>query len=230
MANRSGSGIRRSVQGAPATLAILIATLVVFVVTAIQSRSIGDNLVFSSLGDSWILFPPEMHTPLSLLRAVGAMFVHIGPTHLLLNGIMIFFLGREIERALGTARFVMAYFISGVGASLMVMLVDPISRTAGASGAVYGLMAVILGLALRNRTDIRAPLTLILVNLGYSIIATNVSLWGHVGGLAAGTILAWPLIAWKPAARNGFALVMFAAEWVAIWLVGQQLYAPALGL
>ena len=37
-------------------------------------------------------------------------------------------------------------------------------------------------------------LALIAVNIGYTFLAVNVSLWGHLGGLIAGALLTWPII------------------------------------
>ncbi|WP_051645753.1 rhomboid family intramembrane serine protease [Corynebacterium vitaeruminis] len=218
--------LARQTRGAPGTVGICIATVAVFIATAAQSGSVAENLSFSALADSWILFAPVMHDPLNLLRAVGAMFLHVGPAHLVMNTIMIFFLGREVERYLGTAMFLAAYFISGVGASLMVMVADPLAPTAGASGALYGLMAVLLVIAMRTRADVRAPLALIAVNLGYSFIASGVSLWGHVGGLVAGALVSWPLVA----GRKVLLVVFFVAEWAGIWYVGTHLGHQAIGL
>ncbi|AKC72773.1 rhomboid family protein [Corynebacterium pseudotuberculosis] len=180
---------------APVTVLLSLSTLIIFLITAFQSQSITDNLYDSWIGTHWILYTPEMHEPLGMLRAIGSMFLHIGPGHLAINIFLLFFLGREIEQCIGSALFCAAYFISGLGASLMIMIMDPLSPTAGASGAIYGLMAIMVAIAVTRKTDIRAPLILVAVNVGYSLIADNVSLWGHIGGLVAGSVVALPLMA-----------------------------------
>ena len=55
--------------------------------------------------------------------------------------LLLFFLGRLLEPALGTPRFVILYFASLLAGSFGVMLLDPNAVTAGASGAVFGSAA-----------------------------------------------------------------------------------------
>ncbi|MFP7365327.1 rhomboid family intramembrane serine protease [Corynebacterium callunae] len=186
--------LERSFRQSPATNTIVLAIVAVYLLTAFQSHSLLNNLSASSLGDSWMLYAPAMTHGWGPLRAVGATFLHIGPGHMLLNLMLLWLLGRELEKYLGAGLFAMVYLVGGIGASAAVVWMDPLSPTAGASGAIYALMAILVGLFARRGADLRAPLTLIAVNLGYTFLADNVSLWGHVGGLITGAILAWPLM------------------------------------
>lgn len=71
---------------------------------------------------------------------------------------------------------------------------DPLAPTVGASGAVYGLMAIFVAMSYRLRRDLTAPLILIAVNVGYSLLMDGVSLWGHLGGLLTGCVLGIVLV------------------------------------
>ncbi len=179
---------------APASTSLSSAVIAVYLVTAVQSRSVQNNLWSSALADSWILWAPEMTDGFGPLRAIGGMFLHIGPGHMLLNLVLLWLLGREIEGYFGPALFTVMYFVGGIGASAAVVWFDPLSPTAGASGAVYAMMAILVGLFALRGADLRAPLALIAVNIGYTFLAVNVSLWGHLGGLVAGALLAWPMV------------------------------------
>lgn len=179
---------------APASTSISLAVIAVYLVTAFQSRSIQNNLWGSSLADDWILWAPGMTDGFGPLRAIGGMFLHIGPGHMLLNLVLLWLLGREIESYFGPALFTVMYFVGGIGASAAVVWFAPLTPTAGASGAVYAMMAILVGLFVIRGADLRAPLALIAVNLGYTFIAVNVSLWGHLGGLIAGALLVLPLV------------------------------------
>lgn len=179
---------------APASTTISLIVIAVYAVTAFQSRSIQNNLWDSAIADDWILWAPQMTDGFGPLRAVGGMFLHLGPGHMLLNLVLLWLLGREIENHFGPALFTVMYFIGGIGASAAVVWFDPLSPTAGASGAVYAMMAILVGLFAIRGTDLRAPLALIAVNVGYTFLAVNVSLWGHLGGLIVGALLAWPLV------------------------------------
>jgi len=80
-------------------------------------------------------------------QAVTYMFLHGGVFHILINMFILWMFGSDIERVLGTRRFVSFYFFSGIGAGLLNAVVTPHADipTVGASGAIYG---VLMGYAL----------------------------------------------------------------------------------
>lgn len=180
---------RNVVRQAPMTAMLLALNLLAYAITALQSRSLKYPLEGSSFAEQGILYAPYMHRPIEWLRAFSAMFLHIDPTHVGFNMLMLFLIGREVERGLGSAPYLGAYLACGLGGSLAVMLQAPLSPTVGASGAIYGLMAILLAFSIRNRTQVTPALVLIAVNFGYSLITPNVSLWGHVGGFLIGAVL-----------------------------------------
>jgi rhomboid family protein len=75
-------------------------------------------------------------------QLVTYMFLHSTGwlSHLLLNMLMLWMFGTEVERVWGTKRFVKYYFICGIGAGLVTCLLFQKSTTIGASGAVFGIM------------------------------------------------------------------------------------------
>lgn len=181
--------VRRWARQAPVTVAIAALACAAWLVCAIQSRSIMGT-GYSALAQSWMLFGPEVFTGWGWLRAIGFLFIHLDISHLALNLLLGCLLGYELERALGSANFVAAWAISGLGSGLAVLFFAPLTPTAGMSGALYGLMAVLVGQSLRMGNDLRAPLVLVAVNVAYTLMVPNISLWGHLGGLAAGTVVA----------------------------------------
>jgi membrane associated rhomboid family serine protease len=71
------------------------------------------------------------------------MFLHgPNPMHILFNMLILWMFGPEIERILGSRRFVCFYFFSGLGAGLCSLVISPHSPypVMGASGAMYALM------------------------------------------------------------------------------------------
>ncbi|AZA10365.1 rhomboid family intramembrane serine protease [Corynebacterium gerontici] len=187
------SSLARSVKNfarpAPVTATLLLLNVLAFAITVLQSRSLMHPLQASSFAEHGILYAPYMHAPIEWLRALSALFLHIDPTHLGFNMLMLFLIGREVERGLGSIPYLGAYLACGMGGSLAVMLQAPLSPTVGASSSLYGLMAILLAFSIRNRTQVTAALVLIAVNFGYSLITPNVSLWGHIGGFAVGVLL-----------------------------------------
>jgi membrane associated rhomboid family serine protease len=75
-----------------------------------------------------------------LWQLVTYMFLHGSVGHLLLNMLVLFFLGPETERAVGTRQFCAVYFLSGSLAGLGWILVTPYSICVGASGAIFGIL------------------------------------------------------------------------------------------
>ncbi|RLG26148.1 rhomboid family intramembrane serine protease [Methanosarcinales archaeon] len=77
---------------------------------------------------------------------VTYMFLHGGFAHLFFNGMFMFFFGPELERRIGTARFLSIFFISGVLAAVGHMLTSDVGIV-GASGALYGVFAALAVIA-----------------------------------------------------------------------------------
>lgn len=180
---------------APATVALCGLIIACYLITAAQSLSLVDNLSGSFLADHFVLYLPLMHSPWGLLRAVGMAFLHVGPGHMLLNLMLLFLLGREVETAYGPRLYVLLWFASAVGASAVSVWLDPYVSVAGASGVAYSLMVLFAFLVAQRGGDLRAPVVLILANIAYTLMTPSVSLWGHMGGLCAGLLLSLALLA-----------------------------------
>ena len=170
----------------------------------------------SPVGTHTILYGPEVYGA-GYLRALTAGFMHLDITHLFLNMFMLVLVGAEVERFLGSGPFVVAWVAGVLWASASVLAFSFTTPTAGASGALYMLMALLIAIAFRRSTDLRAPLALVAVNVAYTLLSPGVSLWGHLGGLAAGAVMAWPLTSENVRTRWITAGVAAAAACVAIW-------------
>jgi membrane associated rhomboid family serine protease len=97
------------------------------------------------------LWPADVVHHYALWRVVTYMFVHAGPMHLLFNMLTLWMFGVELERMWGTTYFTKFYFVSGIGAGLVQMLLGLVPSSAlqaqffdvitvGASGAIYGVL------------------------------------------------------------------------------------------
>jgi membrane associated rhomboid family serine protease len=165
---------------------ILIAiNVVIFVVTVAQAGSVAHN-ADAPLFEQWALQPTAVAQG-AWWQLLTAGFLHIGPLHLAFNMIALWVIGRDLERVLGWIRFLAVYLVSLLGGSLVVFLfADQASHTAGASGAVFGLMGGLAVVLMRLRMSPRPALTIILLNVIISVVLPNVSILGHLGGLAFG--------------------------------------------
>jgi len=96
------------------------------------------------------LVPLWVVRELRVWQLVTYMFIHAGVWHILFNMLALWMFGAELERVWGTRDFVKFYFVTGIGAGLLTVLVSLLpfgplqqlytSDIVGASGAVYGLL------------------------------------------------------------------------------------------
>jgi membrane associated rhomboid family serine protease len=124
-------------------------------------------------------------------RLVTSGFLHYGIFHLALNMFMLYLLGSELEPSLGRLRFGIVYAVSLLGGAFGALALEPDALTAGASGAVFGLMGAAFVL-MRNRgiNPFETGLGLLLVINILLSFRPGISLGGHIGGLVAGALAA----------------------------------------
>ncbi|ORB39211.1 rhomboid family intramembrane serine protease [Mycobacterium persicum] len=131
-----------------------------------------------------------------LYRLATSAFLHYGATHLLLNMWALYVVGPPLEIWLGRTRFGALYALSGLGGSVLVYLLSPLSTaTAGASGAIFGLFGATFVVGKRLALDVRWVVAIIAINLAFTFVVPAVSSqlisWqGHVGGLVTGGLVA----------------------------------------
>ncbi|MEU7763676.1 rhomboid family intramembrane serine protease [Nocardia sp. NPDC049190] len=185
---RTVAGARTAVRPVPyVTYALIAVNVAVFAVTAAQAKSLLDNQRGSALFLDWVLYVPAVADG-EWWRVIGSGFLHYGPIHLLLNMFALYVVGRDAELVLGRLRYLAVYLVSLLGGSAAVMVFAQNTVTAGASGAVYGLFGAITVILIRLRQSPNQMLILIGINVFISFSLPGISLWGHLGGLAAGTL------------------------------------------
>ena len=88
-------------------------------------------------------------------RLLTSVFMHFGISHLVNNMIIQFVLGDNLERALGKIKYLVFYLLCGVGANVFSMIVSindyEWAVSAGASGAIFGVIGGLLYVVIRNR-------------------------------------------------------------------------------
>jgi membrane associated rhomboid family serine protease len=123
-------------------------------------------------------------------RLMTAAFLHYGPLHLALNMFSLYFAGSILEQVIGRWRYLLLYLVSGIAGSAGALYHTPNSATAGASGAIFGVLGGLLVLERRGNIATGGQvLGLIVLNLIFTFAVPGVSIGGHVGGLIAGVLL-----------------------------------------
>ncbi|MGH2900739.1 MAG: rhomboid family intramembrane serine protease, partial [Solirubrobacteraceae bacterium] len=150
----------------PHVARVIVAICVVVWVAELATRNTESSVLARG-----VLFGPEIALG-EWWRIVTSGFLHdnrlpMGLLHIGFNMYLLYYVGTLLEPTLGRARFVLAFFVAMLGGSLGALLLTPDKGTVGASGAVFGLIAVAL-LELRSRgiPPFRTELgTLLLLNL-----------------------------------------------------------------
>lgn len=201
---------------APATF-VLIGINVVAYLVEIAGGSGGLNSNTGTIGLDYGLFGPFVAEG-EWYRLLTSGFLHAGVIHIAFNMLLLFILGRLLEPALGTPRFVALYFASLLAGSFGALILDPNALTVGASGAIFGLAGATFVIARARRMDAIAGEIgfLIVFNLIFSFAAPGISVGGHLGGLAGGVLCALAIVAGE---RGMLGRTRRVAEFAAIAMV-----------
>jgi membrane associated rhomboid family serine protease len=202
---------RTGAQGMVVTSAIIAVNATIFLVTFSRQREVlidfGLNaFAVDELGEWYRMFTSG--------------FLHFNLMHIGFNMLILFQLGQLLEPAFGRVKFALVYFTSLLGGSVGALLLSPEALTAGASGAVFGLMAA-AAIALQRRgvnvfqTSIGS---LLIINIVLTFLISNVSIGGHLGGLLAGG--AAGLIVMQTEDRPAFGTVLVAMLGAALFGAG----------
>ncbi|MEH7074038.1 rhomboid family intramembrane serine protease [Neobacillus drentensis] len=127
-------------------------------------------------------------------RFITPVFLHIGFLHLAMNTLALYFLGIEVERIYGNARFLVIYLFAGV-TGVIASFIFSANLSAGASGAIFGCFGALLyfGVIFPKLFFRTMGLNLIVVlgiNLMIGFSTSGIDNAGHLGGLVGGFLAA----------------------------------------
>jgi rhomboid protease GluP len=184
-------------------------------------------------------------TPIFLHVQLPGMGLLVGNLHLLSNMYGLFMLGPYVEKLYGSARFVVFWVLTGVaGVVASYLTVRPgwakgalgqylfkqyDSPSAGASGALFGLMGVLFVFGIKYRHELpeglkrafgTGLLPTLVVNLFIGYVARGfIDNAAHLGGLLSGMGLALVVGYKRPGARGAVAHAWHAAQVACLLLV-----------
>jgi membrane associated rhomboid family serine protease len=183
-------------------------------------------------------------------RFVTPMFLHVNPLHLMVNMYSLWIVGPYVEKLYGSAKFVFFWVVTGiagvVGSYLTVrpsLATGSLARfifkafdepSAGASGALFGLVGVLFVFGIKYRHELpegfkrafgTGLLPMIFLNLfiGY-VLRGYIDNAAHLGGLISGALLALVIDYRRPGERSGIALTWRILQGAAIALVAVSFF------
>ncbi len=179
----------------PTTIILIAANVLIFVLmifkggpTTILSP---DSKVLISFGSNY----GPLTTAGQSFRLVTCGFVHVGLLHLFMNMVVLGQIGMVVERLLGSSRLIGIYFIGLIGASLTSLWLNPLTLSAGASGAILALIGAFGAFIYRRRKFLskefldsfkKSSLVYILYLGLMGTLIPNIDNAAHFGGLFFG--------------------------------------------
>ncbi|MCX4665768.1 rhomboid family intramembrane serine protease [Streptomyces sp. NBC_01381] len=128
-------------------------------------------------------------------RLVTSMFTHQEPWHIAFNMLGLWWLGGPLEAALGRARYLALYMLSGLAGGALTYVVAGASQASlGASGAIFGLLGATAVLMRRLNYDMRPVIALLALNMLFTFTWSGIAWEAHVGGLVAGVAIAYGMV------------------------------------
>jgi membrane associated rhomboid family serine protease len=185
---------RAAATGTPvATYTLVAINVLLFLVEMAQGvmvRGVGG----SQLVDDGAIYGPAIADG-EWWRMITGGFLHAGLIHIAFNMYLLWILGGALERFAGSLRFLAIYFVALLWGSAGALLLSPDSRTVGASGAVFGLMAALFLLERQKGIALLGGSVgaLLAINLVFTFAFPGVSIGGHIGGILGGLAAAFVL-------------------------------------
>ena len=177
------------------TYLLIIVNIVIFVLMYIFCYFFFVNNTLVKFGAT----VPELVRNGEYYRLITNAFLHIGILHLIFNMYSLFILGPNIEHLFGKGKYICIYLFSAIMGSLFTLVLQGSNTiSAGASGAIFGLLGSLLYVGYNykgffgNRI-IGQVLPVVIINLIISFTMPGISWSAHVGGLLGGIAVSYML-------------------------------------
>jgi len=189
---------------APVTVAILIANVVLFaaeIMGTMQAGQLGGLSILWGMNGETLYrlgacFAPSIFAGHEWYRLITAMFLHGGLIHIGFNMMVFLDLGPIVEEVYGSARYLFLYAVMGAVSFLVSALAKHFSFSLGASGAILGLVGLLIAITTKRggmyMRELRSRLISWVVTIfaiGLLFTGMRTDNWAHAGGLAAGFAL-----------------------------------------
>jgi rhomboid protease GluP len=178
-------------------------------------------------------------------RFVTPIFIHVNLPHVLINMYSLWVIGPWVEKLYGSAKFTVFWIVTGIAGVLASYLTviegsqpgfigaflikNYDGPSAGASGALFGLVGVLFVFGIKYRRELpegfkrafgTGMLPVILLNLGIGFLGRGIiDNAAHMGGLISGAALATVVSYKRPGASAGMTIAWRVAQVAALVLV-----------
>jgi membrane associated rhomboid family serine protease len=181
--------LRTGPQAPVATQAIVAVNVIAYLAELLTGGGFGN--VGGTVYEKGVLFGPFVVDQHEYWRVLTSGFLHASFFHIAFNMVFIWMIGRSLEPAIGTPRFVAAYLTSLLCGSFGVLLLEPSSAAVGASGAAFGLLGALIVEARSRGLDLwqTGLLQIALLNFAFTFLYPGIAIGAHLGGFAGGVLV-----------------------------------------
>lgn len=167
-------------------------TYILFVINTvfwlIMYTKTGEEIIYKMALDK------QMVTKGEIYRLFTYMFTHGGFEHYLCNNFSLLILGSRVEKYAGHIKFLVIYILSGIIAGCTSFIVMPYGLAVGASGAIFGIVGLLIYLAFKLKHsiggfDFYIAVIYAIVGAASGFMIANVDNFAHIGGLIGGIVL-----------------------------------------
>ena len=174
---------------------VTIALVVVNVITYLVLEWLGDTTNGFFMAEHGAMYPDFIRINHEWWRIITAGFLHFGAVHLVNNMVILYCMGSRLERVTGHLKYFLIYLVSLIGAGMlsygMMLRTGDYAVSAGASGAIFGVIGGFLWIVILHRgrfeqITTRGIVMMIVLTIYYGFSSVGIDNWGHIGGLLAG--------------------------------------------
>ena len=166
------------------TIGIIVVNIIVFVLMSISGSTL-DAQYMAAHGAMY----PEYIKDGQYWRLLTSMFMHFGLMHILNNMVVLGAVGQIVEKAMGHVKLLIIFLVSGMCGSVLSYIVS-----AGASGAIFGLVGALVWIVIANRgfyegISRQQAVFMVILMIYYGVSTQGVDNWAHGGGLVGGFVI-----------------------------------------
>ena len=200
----------------PLTYSLMAVSILLFLISSISDELAYKISVLGALAGPYVVAKGELY------RLVTSTFLHSGGTHIVMNMLSLYVVGRMVEKLFSRVAYLSLYFISAFFGSFLSIYMHLDGVAVGASGAIFGLFGALAGFVFVHKDRLGEKFkafmkdfgVLLLINLVIGFAFPNIDVSAHVGGLVAGIIGGFiiaknPKFVWAYVAVSLFLLVIF---------------------
>ncbi|MCW0952495.1 rhomboid family intramembrane serine protease [Weissella ceti] len=189
----------REFKQVPVAVGLSVLLVVIYLAEALRSGSL--TIDMATMYNFGGLVPAAVFAQNEWWRLLTAGFIHVSLTHMLLNVVVIYFIGRLLEMSLGSLQLAVLFLVGVIGGNLFAMLLgNVLVISLGASGGAFTLVGAIIYLGLREnrrgvwREQMQTMIIFVGMNVVFSLFDSSIGIWAHVGGFLMGLTLTGGLI------------------------------------